>query len=150
MTQGAADDCKFVFLETRSESQRCRLLSNPHVWSRGVATLCTRGFSSLVAFTAALIATGWSEPVPGRAYSRCGPTPFTAHPVIRLPRPCDRRQAGPKITSVLPTNQKLRTPMAFSLCFVRPISKTVVSRRVRSLWAPCSICLRFTAGSQRR
>jgi hypothetical protein len=31
-----------------------------------LATLCTRGFSSLVAFTAALIATGWSEPVPGR------------------------------------------------------------------------------------
>jgi uncharacterized protein (TIGR02246 family) len=40
-----------------------------------------RGFSSLVASTAALIATGWSEPVPGRVYSRCGPTPFTAHPV---------------------------------------------------------------------
>jgi len=31
-----------------------------------LATLCTRGFSSLVASTAALIATGWSEPVPGR------------------------------------------------------------------------------------
>jgi hypothetical protein len=30
------------------------------------ATLCTRGFSSLFASTAALIATGWSEPVPGR------------------------------------------------------------------------------------
>ena len=31
-----------------------------------LATLCTRGFSSLVASTAALIATGWSEPVRGR------------------------------------------------------------------------------------
>jgi hypothetical protein len=31
-----------------------------------LATLCTSGFSSLVASTAALIATGWSEPVPGR------------------------------------------------------------------------------------
>ena len=31
-----------------------------------LATLGTRGFSSLVASTAALIATGWSEPVPGR------------------------------------------------------------------------------------
>ena len=30
------------------------------------ATFCTRGFSSLVASPAALIATGWSEPVPGR------------------------------------------------------------------------------------
>jgi outer membrane protein OmpA-like peptidoglycan-associated protein len=33
-----------------------------------LATLCTRGFSSLVASTAALIATGWSEPVPGRDF----------------------------------------------------------------------------------
>src|SRR6202022_3913198 len=49
-----------------------------------LATLCTRGFSSLVASTAALIATGWSEPVPGRVYPRCGPAPFTAHPVTRL------------------------------------------------------------------
>jgi hypothetical protein len=40
-----------------------------------LATLCTRGFSSLVASTAALIATGWSEPVPGRVYPRCGPAP---------------------------------------------------------------------------
>ena len=44
-----------------------------------LATHCTRGFSSLVASTAALIATGWSEPVPGRVYPRCGPAPFTAH-----------------------------------------------------------------------
>jgi hypothetical protein len=40
-----------------------------------LATFCTRGFSSLVASTAALIATGWSEPVPGRVYPRCGPAP---------------------------------------------------------------------------
>jgi len=40
------------------------------------ATLCTRGFSSLVASTAALIATGWSEPVPGWAFSHCGPSIF--------------------------------------------------------------------------
>src|SRR5437667_8109344 len=45
-----------------------------------LATLCTRGFSSLVASTAALIATGWSEPVPGRVYSRCGPPPFHGAP----------------------------------------------------------------------
>jgi len=50
-----------------------------------LATLCTRGFSGLVASTAALIATGWSEPVPGRVL-----TPavdhhlFTAHPIMRL------------------------------------------------------------------
>ena len=55
-----------------------------------LATLCTRGFSSLVASPAALIATGWSEPVPGRVYSRCGPPPFTAHPVMRLPGACYR------------------------------------------------------------
>src|SRR5258707_1460365 len=45
-----------------------------------LATLCTRGFSSLVASTAALIATGWSEPVPGRVYPRCGPPPFHGAP----------------------------------------------------------------------
>ena len=44
------------------------------------ATLYTRGFSSFVASTAALIATGWSEPVPGRVYSRCGPPPFHGAP----------------------------------------------------------------------
>jgi hypothetical protein len=44
------------------------------------ATLYTRGFSSLVASTAALIATGWSEPVPGRVYPRCGPAPFHGAP----------------------------------------------------------------------
>ena len=31
-----------------------------------LATLCTRGFSSFVASTTALIATGWSKPVPRR------------------------------------------------------------------------------------
>jgi hypothetical protein len=41
-----------------------------------LATLCTRGFSSFVASTAALIATGWSEPVPGRVTPACGPPPF--------------------------------------------------------------------------
>ena len=45
-----------------------------------LATLYTRGFSSFVASTAALIATGWSEPVPGRVYSRCGPPPFHGAP----------------------------------------------------------------------
>ena len=47
-----------------------------------LATLGTRGFSSLVASTAALIATGWSEPVPGRVYPRCGPPPF--HGALRM------------------------------------------------------------------
>jgi hypothetical protein len=45
-----------------------------------LATLCTRGFSSLVASTAALVATGWSEPDPGRVYPRCGPPPFHGAP----------------------------------------------------------------------
>ena len=48
-----------------------------------LATLCTRGFSSLVASTAALIATGWSEPVPGRVYPRCGPAPSRRTRVAR-------------------------------------------------------------------
>src|SRR5580704_11509433 len=46
-----------------------------HARQVAFATLCTRGFNSLVASPAALIATGWSEPVPGRVYSRCGPAP---------------------------------------------------------------------------
>src|SRR5580658_6800641 len=45
-----------------------------------LATLYTRGFSSLVASTAALIVTGWNEPVPGRVYPRCGPSPFHGAP----------------------------------------------------------------------
>src|SRR3984893_18470397 len=51
-----------------------------HARQVAFATLCTRGFSSLVASTAALIATGWSEPVPGRVYPRCGPPPFHGAP----------------------------------------------------------------------
>jgi hypothetical protein len=47
-----------------------------------LATLCTRGSSSFVAPTAALISTGRSEPVPGRVYPRRGPAPFTAHPFL--------------------------------------------------------------------
>ena len=47
-----------------------------HARQIAFAILYTRGFSSLVASTAALIATGWSEPVPGRIYPRCGPAPF--------------------------------------------------------------------------
>ena len=42
-----------------------------HARQVAFATLCTRGFSSLVASTAALIATGWSEPV-----SRAGIPPL--------------------------------------------------------------------------
>ena len=37
-------------------------------------------FSSFVTSTTALIATGWSEPVPGRVYPRCGPPPFHGAP----------------------------------------------------------------------
>jgi hypothetical protein len=50
-----------------------------------LATLCTRGFRSLVASTAARIATGRSEPVPGRVTPAVDQRLFTAHPVIRLP-----------------------------------------------------------------
>jgi hypothetical protein len=45
-----------------------------------LATLCTRGFSSLVASTAALIATGWNEPVPGRVYLPLWTTTFHGAP----------------------------------------------------------------------
>jgi len=48
----------------------CRLAKSPK------ATLYTRGFSSFVTSTTAPIATGRSEPVPGRDFPRCGPAPF--------------------------------------------------------------------------
>ena len=54
-----------------------------HARRVALATLCTRGFSSLVTSTAALIATGWSEPVPGRVYPRCGPAPSRRTRVAR-------------------------------------------------------------------
>src|SRR6266851_8134888 len=68
------------------------------------ATLCTRGFSSLVASTAALIATGWSEPVPGRVYPRCGPAPsrrtrFARYPGTTRKVPLIRRQRK-SVTSI--------------------------------------------------
>jgi hypothetical protein len=61
--------------------ERLRTFRSHNVHVLGSFIFCTRGFSSLVASTAALIATGWSEPVPGRVYPRCGPAPFTAHPI---------------------------------------------------------------------
>ena len=51
-----------------------------HARRVALATLCTRGFSSLVASTAALIATGWSEPVPGRVYLPLWTTTFHGAP----------------------------------------------------------------------
>jgi len=56
-----------------------------HARQVAFATLCTRGFSGLVASTAALIATGWSEPVPGRVYPRCGPAPSRRTRLARHP-----------------------------------------------------------------
>src|SRR5438309_10466415 len=50
-----------------------------HARRVALATLCTRGFSSFVASTAALIATGWSEPVPGRVLLPLWTSAFTAH-----------------------------------------------------------------------
>ena len=70
-----------------------------HARQVAIATLYTRGFSSLVASTAALIATGWSEPAPGRVYPRCGPLPFTAHPVC----PLYVRDTGPRSVAWFPT-----------------------------------------------
>ena len=51
----------------------CMLAESPK------ATLCTRGFSSLVASTTALVATGWSEPVPGRVHPAADQRLCTAH-----------------------------------------------------------------------
>jgi hypothetical protein len=55
-----------------------------HARQVAIATRYSRGFSSLVASAAALIATGWSEPVPGRVTRAVDQRLFTAHPVCRL------------------------------------------------------------------
>ena len=48
------------------------------------ATLYTGGLGGFVTSTAAPIATGWSDPVPGRDFlSRCGPAPFHGTPQYR-------------------------------------------------------------------
>ena len=72
---GGVGSCVNVF----EPAQRSLTLRPARLPSRLFATLYTRGFSSFVASTAAQIATGWSEPVPGRVYPRCGLAPFTAH-----------------------------------------------------------------------
>ena len=60
--------CRFLhFHAYPSATQRSLTLWPARSPSR-LATLFTRGFNSFVASTAALIATGWSEPVPGRVY----------------------------------------------------------------------------------
>ncbi len=55
-----------------------------HARQVAFAALCTRGFSSFVASTAALIATGWSEPVPGRVYLPLWTTTFHGAPGNRV------------------------------------------------------------------
>jgi hypothetical protein len=40
-----------------------------------------------MSYRIALIATGWSEPVPGRVYPRCGPPPFHGAPGYATNRP---------------------------------------------------------------
>jgi hypothetical protein len=53
----------------------CRLARSP------CATLFIGGSGGFVASTAAPIATGWSDPVPGRVFlSLCGPAPFHGAP----------------------------------------------------------------------
>src|SRR5438094_2248670 len=55
----------------------CRLAKPPY------ATLYTGGFGGFVASTAAPIATGWSDPVPGRVYLPLWTTPF--HGALKSP-----------------------------------------------------------------
>jgi hypothetical protein len=70
--------CRFLhFHAYPSATQRSLTLWPARSPSR-LATLCTRGFSSFVASTTALIATGWSEPVPGRVYPAVDHRLFTA------------------------------------------------------------------------
>jgi hypothetical protein len=61
-----------------SKAQRAFAVLPPQDMRIG-ATLYIRGFSSLVASTAALIATGWSELAPGRVYSAVDQRLHVAH-----------------------------------------------------------------------
>jgi len=60
-----------------AETDRLPTLSSA---GASLTTFCIRGFSSFVAYTAALMATAWSEPVPGGLNSRCGPSPLHGAP----------------------------------------------------------------------
>ena len=55
----------------------CMLAKSPY------ATLYTRGFGGFVASTAAPIATGWSEPVPGRVYLPLWTSAFSRRTRVR-------------------------------------------------------------------
>src|SRR5213079_3134274 len=48
------------------------------------ATLYTGGSDGFASFTAAPIATGWSEQFPGGTLTRSEPAPFTAHVIWRF------------------------------------------------------------------
>ena len=53
-----------------------------HARQVAIATLYTEGFSDLVASAAASIATGWSEPVPGRVCLPLWTSAFSRRTVI--------------------------------------------------------------------
>src|SRR6202166_2658375 len=64
----------FVACSAFTRVTTCRLAKSPY------ATLYTGGFSGFVASTAAPIATGWSDPVPGRVFHPAvDQRLFTAH-----------------------------------------------------------------------
>src|SRR5450755_3555833 len=63
----------------------CRLTESPY------ATLSTGGFSGFVASTAAPIATGWSDPVPGRVFPPAVVQRLSRRTVIACLRKLSRR-----------------------------------------------------------
>src|SRR6266568_8394743 len=77
-----------------------------HARQVAYATLYTGGSDGFVSFTAAPIATGWSEQFPGGTFTRSEPAPFTAHMTCKgLPEATSlvlygkmRSDRGPHIT----------------------------------------------------
>src|SRR6266700_1463201 len=55
-----------------------------HARQVAYATLYTGGSDGFVSFTAAPIATGWSEQFPGGTFTRSEPAPFTAHVISQI------------------------------------------------------------------
>src|SRR6266498_4078764 len=61
-----------------------------HARQVAYATLYTGGSDGFVSFTAAPIASGWSEQFPGGTFTRSEPAPFTAHAILGF-SPLQRR-----------------------------------------------------------
>src|SRR5260370_14670972 len=95
----------FVACSAFTHVTTCRLAKSPY------ATLYTGGSGGFVASTAAPIATGWSDPVPGRVYLPLWSTAFSRRTVIAWLHQSSRQ------TQFVRTGGAMRH-MAFAACIL--------------------------------